>query len=295
MQNPVKRIIMMKTLGRFLSLFCLMFLLPAVSFAWNALGHMVIAEIAYQNLKPDVREKVDALVENLHQQYPEMKSFANISYWPDALRGQKIETYTHWHYIDIAFSTDGTPLQDLVDDDNAVWAVNNIEPVVKNTRANAYERARFLAFLTHIVGDLHQPLHTVSYISAATPNGDKGGNDFYVRYNNERVKLHRLWDGGVGVFEGEGSQTRAHETASNIMALYPESGFGAQVNDITPANWANEGLENAKKYVYNTAPNQALSAAYVEEGRRISEKEAALAGYRLAKILNSIISVGDKN
>lgn len=284
----------MNLLGRFFSLCGLTLLFPAVSMAWNAMGHMVIADIAYQNLKPAVREQVDVMVQSMNEQYPDMKTFMNIAYWPDAIRGQKIETYTHWHYINLAFSTDGTPLQDLTDDDNAVWAVKNIEPVVKNSHANIYERVRFLAFLTHIVGDLHQPLHTVTYISAATPDGDRGGNAYYVRYKNDRIKIHKLWDGGLGVFEGNNSPGQAHETAMNIMARYPENTFGNQSNDVNPETWASEGLENAKTHVYNTPPDQTISAQYVEEGKQLAEREAALAGYRLANILNSLISASGK-
>jgi len=260
-----------------------------MSFAWNAVGHMVVANIAYQHLKPDVREKVDTLVTYMQQQYPDMSAFVHISYWPDAIRYQKIETFTHWHYIDVAFSDDGTQLKNLIDSDNAVWALKNIEMVVNNEGANPYERVRFLSFLTHIVGDLHQPLHTVSRISAALPDGDRGGNDYYVFYNDTKVNLHHLWDIGVGEFDGDTSQSHINAITQSIISRYPESYFATQVNQLDPESWVKEGMNNAKQYVYDTPQNQTVTSEYIEKGKEVSEQQAALAGYRLAKILNKLL------
>lgn len=264
--------------------------LPVVSYAWNAVGHMVVATVAYNNLKPAVREKIDSLVSDMNQQYVEIDSFVDLACWPDTIRGQKIETYTHWHYVDVAFSKDGTPLKNLIDSDNALWAVNKIMPIVKNDSANPYERSRFLAFFAHIVSDVHQPLHTVSYISATTPNGDRGGNDYNVQYKSSKINLHKLWDGGVGAFEGSNSTSHVNELANTLTSEYPESSFGARVNDLKPENWVKEGMDNAQQYVYSTPMNQQVSTAYLENGKRVSEQQAVLAGYRLAKLLNQLLS-----
>lgn len=271
----------------FLVALCCIF--PLTTYAWNALGHMVVADIAYQHLNPLTREKVDSLVATLHEQYHDMTSFQHMSYWPDLLRIQKIETYTHWHYIDMPFSNDGTPLKNTIDTDNAVWALENIKKVVKNTRANPYERSRFLAFFAHIVGDLHQPLHTVSYLSANLPDGDQGGNLYVVTYNNKRVNLHKLWDGGFAVLAGETTDIHARTLANAIMARYPAAYFGQQIQDVNPENWTQEGVANAKKYVYSTPPDQPVSPQYIEAGERQTEQQLALAGYRLAVLLNQLL------
>lgn len=262
-------------------------------FAWNATGHMVIAEIAYSQLTPAARKNADNLLATFQKEYPDVKSFQELAAWPDTLHSQKIETYTRWHYIDNAFSTDGTPLQDLVDTDNAVWAVDNIDNIVKNTKANVNERARFLGFLIHIVGDLHQPLHTVSYISANHPDGDRGGNSYTIKYKNgssNTINLHKLWDGAVGSFESDPNNQDIEETAQTLMALYPKSFFGDKVTDVKADDWAKEGMVNAKTYVYTTPENQAPTTAYLNTGKQIAQQEAALAGYRLAVLLNQFLA-----
>ena len=277
----------------FFALTFLATLLPINSYSWNAMGHMVIANIAYQNIKPEVRDKVDQLVGNLNKEYPEMSTFLHLAYWPDAIRSQRIETFTHWHYIDLPYSIDGTKTRDdVIDTDNAVWAVQRIQVIVKNQRANPYDRARFLSFLTHIVGDLHQPLHTVTLFSAAHPNGDKGGNQYSIQMNGKRMNTHSLWDSGVGVFAGKNGRAVDHakELAVTLMQLYPANMFGERVADLDPQHWAQEGLENAKKYVYSTPENQTPSTHYMTTGKQVAEQQVVLAGYRLANLLNALLS-----
>lgn len=264
-------------------------LLPFTTYAWNAVGHMVIATIAYQNLKPEPRHRIDNLINYFHNEYNDISTFIQIVTWPDMLRSQKIEMFTHWHYIDKPFSTDGTKLVDIVDDDNAIWALDQVRNVVKYQKANNYERARFLAFYAHIISDLHQPLHTVSDITALHPNGDKGGNLYTIRYKGERSNLHRLWDSGVGFLNGNLGTDNIKTLANAVMARYPKKSLGAQADDLNPQHWLEEGMENAKQYVYDTPENGTVSAIYIERGSNVAQKEVALAGYRLATLLNEAL------
>lgn len=258
---------------------------PSLCFSWNATGHMVIANIAYERLDPVVKSKVDDLVDKMHQEYPYVYNFVDMATWADGLRTQKIDVYSHWHYADYAFSTDGTPIKNLLDSDNAIYVMKDLQLVVKNEHANPYERVRFLAFLEHVIGDLHQPLHTVSNISAQNPDGDKGGNTYYVHYNGQKANLHYLWDSGLGVFNREATPDNIKEISDTITQHYPEAYFGARANDLSLDNMAKEGMDNAKQYVYSVPMNEAISEQYVATGQQIAEQQAAIAGYRLAKIL----------
>lgn len=269
-------------------------LFPSLSFSWNALGHKVIAKVAYDHIKPITREKINSLVQDMNQQYTNIHSFEDLACWPDLIRIQKIESYTHWHYIDVAFSLDGTPLKNLVDTDNAVWAVNKIAPVIKNNKANVYERTRFLAFYAHIISDLHQPLHTVSLISAKLPDGDQGGNSYHIIYQNRKSNLHTLWDSGAGVFSGSNTKEHAEEIANQLMRRYPENYFQNKLMLLKPDDWVAEGLKNAKAVVYTTPFEGKVNGQYLESAQRLAEQQAVLAGYRLAKILDQIFSVPTK-
>lgn len=259
-------------------------------FAWNALGHMVIANIAYANLTPTAKTKVDSIVTSFSHEYPDIQNFEQLADWPDSLHSQRIEFYTHWHYIDNPISLDGTPTQNVIDTDNAVWAVNELVPVVKNNNSNVFERARSLAFLAHIVGDLHQPEHTVSAFSRAHPNGDKGGNSFTLGYQGQSKNAHAVWDEGVGVFEGDATQDQINQMTQTLTTLYPASSFGVKVKDVKPDDWQQEGIQNAQNFVYDTVEGKQVSSSYMTLGKQVAGQEAALAGYRLAALLNSLLS-----
>lgn len=256
--------------------------------AWNALGHMVVAAIAYERLQPEVRYKVDCLATSLKKEYPNINNFVQMAPWPDSIRSQKIEVYTHWHYIDMPFSTDGSPLKNISDQDNVVWAINEIKPIVANKDANPYERARFLSLLIHIVGDIHQPLHTVGRISAAHLDGDQGGNLFTIHYpGSQSIPLHKLWDDGCGLFNGDASSKTVALLANKITNLFPEKNFNNLTNELSPDVWVKEGLENAS-IVYNTTENTTPSSDYLNNGQILVEQRIALAGYRLANLLNTL-------
>lgn len=261
----------------------LMAVTPAA--AWNATAHEVIAEIAFRHLTAPAKKEVLQMVATLHDEYPHIHSFAQLAPWPDQLRSQRIEYFTHWHYIDTAFSTDGTPLKNITDTDNAVWALERLTPVLKNRRANPYERARALAFFVHIVGDLHQPLHTVSRISADFPEGDRGGNLFSLseKSNESHNNLHHLWDGGLGLFEVKATQQNVRKLADTLMQTFPPQNTDRQTNAKT---WAAEGIEIARSFAYNTRADQHPSENYLAKGRFLAGKRVALAGYRLAQLLN---------
>lgn len=271
-------------------------LLSSESFAWNAVAHSVIASIAYEHLNNHAKTSVDHLVSVFKQEYPAITDFTQMAPWPDELHAQKIESFSHWHYIDLPLSGDGAALKNLSDTDNALWAIKLITPVIKNPTANEYEKARFLAFLIHIVGDMHQPLHTTSRITANYPDGDHGGNLFTIidPVSNTKISLHKYWDGGLGMFNqasfGKHAQPDGVSHLSTaITAAYPPEQFGAMVTDLDPEHWVNEGFALSSNVVYATYEKQVPNSTYIESGQRLSEQQVALAGYRLANLLNLLL------
>ena len=57
-----------------------------------------------------------------------------------------------------------------------------------------------IRFLVHIIGDIHQPLHTATLFSKLFPNGDLGGNAFNITYPARKSlkDLHSYWDATAG-------------------------------------------------------------------------------------------------
>src|SRR5262249_5099838 len=88
-----------------------------------------------------------------------------------------------WHYINWPFKPDGQPASVQTREPEAV---NILTAMAENQRivANGNDperKAIALAWLFHLVGDLHQPLHTVQLFTVDYPNGDRGGNEICVR------------------------------------------------------------------------------------------------------------------
>jgi hypothetical protein len=154
--------------------------------AWNALGHRVVADIAWEQLTPERRtEIVDILRrhprfdEDFAKQMPadvdeDRWIFQQAAVWPDIARGFKgedLKTYNRptWHYVNfplfegeerpllgVNLSTDyPTPL------DPGKW---NVVQAVKHCLAtlggdsSPSDKALAYCWLFHLLGDLHQPL-----------------------------------------------------------------------------------------------------------------------------------------
>lgn len=276
-------------------------LLAAASacFAWIDTGHMLVADIARMNLKPAVRDKIDALLKIGGD--AKTQDMLGAACWADDVRRERRDTGP-WHYIDQYFRLDGKPVINKPDVENVVWALNKFEPILKDKTRSAAERAEALRWILHFVGDIHQPLHCVSLETDAMPKGDKGGNDFHILpptsmadMTRPITNLHTLWDFACGMYRGTERpltpQTKSSldVLASALMKKFPEKSL-RETRILDPKKWAAEGLAVAKSDVYNLPMNTAPTEAYISKGIEICGRRITLAGYRLARLLNSLLS-----
>jgi hypothetical protein len=56
---------------------------------------------------------------------------------------------------------------------------------VNINKSTTSEKALFARYLVHIVGDIHQPLHSVSLYNTTFPSGDRGGNSLKIVLLNQ--------------------------------------------------------------------------------------------------------------
>lgn len=273
----------------------LIFLIPLSAFAWWQEGHKTIAEIAYRHLSHPAKVQVDHLVSVFEQHDGRNHDLYYMAIWPDQLGQQGIRAFQTWHYIDRPLSADGTQPEAEVFHDNVVYAIKQAETVLKSSRAPDYEKARFLSFLIHMVGDIHQPLHSTNRITYDHPKGDAGGNGFHISFkadHGSHIKnLHALWDSVVGEMDRYGlSQEAIQENADKIESKFPHEQYGEQIDDSDPMHWSDESFELSKNFVYNLKENSTPNKTYVKKNRVRAEERLALAGYRLAQLLNHIYS-----
>lgn len=235
------------------------------------MGHRIIGQIAYDHLTPQAKEKSTLLIDYLANAYPYNSTFQTANSWADFLKNDGVHAYDSWHFDNTPYSLDSTPTFPA-QTPNLVWALNQSIAVLKNPNSNQYEKAFFIRFILHLTGDAHQPLHCINFFSVDYPRGDNGGNA-------EPNHLHAQWDNGLGLFDehcgfSSSKARRANCFADKIQAEYPENYFKNKVSDVNPQDWVNESFEIAK--------TQTQSQAVIKQ-------QLALAGYRLANLLNSLL------
>jgi hypothetical protein len=300
--------------------------LAAPAHAWNETGHMVVAYIAYKHLTPAAKQAVDrllilnpdveaykaALPPNWDDDARKLAGFMFAATWPDFIKSREgfvsdgehkgnrpspgpdssrnigyADKFRHqyWHFVDIPFTSDGSATQPPPEP-NAMTQLAIITKALADPGSSDDLRSYDLIWTAHIVGDLHQPLHTVSRFSKAHPAGDDGGNAASVCHAPCRMNLHWFWDSALG---GSGIQ-EVLGLAELLNAVPPPA--GADIVDVK--QWVAEGVEVSKTVVY-TAPIGAESPAeavslptpeYRTRARQVAEQRAILAGHRLARILN---------
>lgn len=258
------------------------------AFAWNALGHRLIAQIAYDQMTPEARVMAERYNHAMDKVY-KPQTLINAATWLDSLRYQDVGWFSTMHYVDFPFSTDGSPLPTL-QEVNALWALAKAKILLRNKYATDYDKGVALRVILHIVGDLHQPLHAATRVNASFPKGDHGGNFVLLNHNHVAKNLHAYWDKGGGflVTRKRPSQLQVEKRAAAIEKRWP---CQTKNSDTSPAHWANESYHLAVTIVYKELPKENLpDEKYQNLTKRISEQRIALAGCRLGILLNQIAS-----
>ena len=286
---------------------------------------MLSGIIAYQVLhqeNPQTIEKVKAVLEK-HPWYAnqwqarlqdvpvadrDMVLFMQAARWPDDIRiRDKQQHRALWHYINWPFKPEGQPDGVQIREPepvNILTAMSENERIVKN-ETDPERKAIALAWFFHLVGDIHQPLHTAQLFTADYPKGDRGGNEICVRVTQagQPMDLHRFWD---GVITSSSNLTRLQNEAT---ALRNRQEFQrSQLTELASTDfesWAKESFEIATKIAYRNgerigipkggnkdcsmvAAVPVLPVGYAVSASRIADRRMILAGYRLADLLTRV-------
>ena len=169
---------------------CLVCLAPARAAAWGDDAHQIIARIAAARLTDGARAAIAK--EFLDGKGNSVEDYlVKVSTYADEVRMLRPET-SAWHFVDMPRNAEAyVPQRDCVETargDCAVAAIRRLQKILGGgARAYGGERAEALAFLVHLVGDLHQPLHC-GY------KEDYGGNSLRVNFFGSLTNLHSVWD-----------------------------------------------------------------------------------------------------
>jgi hypothetical protein len=314
------------------------------AFAWNNEGHMAVAYLAYRRLTPAARTRVNELLKrnpNYSKWLATMPKdapqgdinsmvFMIAATWPDQIRGDPTYLddgpndgnsppegpeatrnigysdhlrHKYWHFINIPYSEDGTALPP-VPSPNAETQIAAFRTALDSSKSDDI-KAYDLAWLEHLVGDIHQPLHAATGVSRSMPRGDAGGGLSLLCNAPCSDSLHLFWDRLVG---SQSSITRPPPTPpgnypgvpGDLMAEVQSAKSAAILLPKADANlaakmketdWVQESFDLAKQYVYVPpigmgAGPFTMTTAYFEMARRVARDRVALAGVRLSNLLN---------
>lgn len=260
--------------------------------AWGLQGHRLVALLATARLTLTARRNVQWLLA------PE--TLADVSSWADRYWEGNYQTY-YWHFLNIpaeATSYDrdrDCPRQPGLSDNSPAdkWrdcAVDRIEynaARLGDRSLDRADRAVALKFLVHLVGDLHQPFHALGV--------ERGGNGILVSVFGSDTcsanvarpvacNLHGVWDSGliahrnlddehyVAILDGVIRRNRLDQRPTG-----------------TSAEWAMESQRLGKAALL--AQHGVVDDAYYRRALPVVDERLALAGVRLAAVLNRNLTV----
>jgi hypothetical protein len=300
--------------------------------AWDAIGHLLIDQVAVERLKPTAREKLGALAAEI--EFPGINyNTLTIGCWMDDIRTNREDVPFHgrfkpWHYIDIGlFPGDPVPSFTVTDpmDEKAGNVVQALQRAVAVLRGGTDplipSPAVAVAMIAHLVGDIHQPLHCAAYYYPGADafgrrHDDRGGNEVSItnseerpgRLGPEKLNLHAFWDSAYRAdFQHgqvvtppllpEGPHAESDEEAYRFDFAAYAPGPEISLRADFPA-WALESNRLARDDIYDALPfdrahrQTSLTEADVAKARDLARRRLVLAGERLAQLLNDLLAPG---
>jgi hypothetical protein len=194
-------------------------LLTTPAYPWGVEGHQAIGEAARTMLTPKARTEIQRVLGD--------DDLASIALWLDDVRNQarhhtgplkndpeakafnlKFPENASWHFVNLPVGFTGYSLNGPFSSPNdIVHALRRAIDVLEG-KSSEFTKVQALRIIVHLVGDIHQPLHTVSgYYDLTDPERpelisdpevalgkpqDRGGNQLFY---TKSLELHALWDG----------------------------------------------------------------------------------------------------
>jgi hypothetical protein len=297
----------------------------------------MVANLAYERLGGSAKEAIKQILGNLTSDGSPLAAVAD---WADRVRYTK--TY-HWttplHFVDVQddIINGGCPVIESGENTSCTfeyprdckenmcvagaianysthlgeWGNSFFQGNSKNDNSDKWRVKESLMFVTHFLGDIHQPLHCAR-------KSDKGGNTIHVKFDvtdkalrssrtNHAWNLHSVWDDGLieralvelysesrERFEDDIRKLiRDAETTGDIKAWLKCSDG---TNKTCTSQWAEESLEEAMTWAYRNSDGgevvegSVLSKDYYQTRIAVVRRRIAAAGVRLASTLQLALS-----
>lgn len=254
---------------RYISLAIISFICSVSVYSWDAVGHRIVAEVAYNNLSKKARTQVDEVLGK--------RGMIHQSSWPDEIKSDTIYAYSHvWHYQNMRAGLSRADIADLYEHktkegEHAFYALDSLERVLRQNKKDAVA----LKFIVHIMGDIFQPMHL------GHPD-DKGGNKVQMRWFSNGTNLHAVWDRWLINY----TQLSGEEFVALLEDVYGGQKKSLQQMSMLDCLYVTYDRQQAVYQYQEKKDNSAYHYAYRFRGDL--ELSLYTAGLQLAKLLNSI-------
>jgi hypothetical protein len=248
--------------NRFVAALCGMVALLAFAspaHAYWEYGHESVARVAWEQMRPDTRRQLAALLrQGRLLETPEcpVRTIEQASVWADCVKplGDRFAYVYSWHYqnVDVCKPFD---LKSACKDGNCVSAqIERNARLLADPKVPTRERLMALALLVHFMGDLHQPMH-------AGDHQDLGGNRVAANYGivGGRANLHSIWDGWLA----ERAISSPPSGPLAILAQIPAA-ERERIASGTVEDWSREMWGKARDLAYKTLVGDPCGAGPVE-------------------------------
>lgn len=300
------------------ALLCAILMPPVIPEAqgWNKAAHMVMAAVAYADLEKRNPAVLQEVVDILRH-HPQIASgwadkldgnsgdnddlhlFMMAARWPDDIRGNRAYDKPKLHFINIPYRP-GSSRMAIPKGPHILEALTDNLATLKSELSDSQAHAVALCWIFHLIGDLHQPLHTITLMTAQFPgpDGDRGGTRFYMRVTpgGATISLHKLWDGLIIGSDRPGRVTRKASELRSRQAFTRDS-LAAQLKITSFNTWAKESHAIAVEHGYRNGSLEGstdekngcvLPSGYGIAAKRIAEAQIVLSAYRLSDVLAKI-------
>lgn len=246
------------------------FTVPPAPF-WSMNVHAVVCEIAWQRMDSATRAFV---TEVRSADRDRGGTFVESCAWADTVRNTTHHATYQYHFINV---DRGSPAIDWPRDCGAYDCVT--VAVIRyarylaeypRSRSDSLRRSEALRFLSHFVGDLHQPMH-------AGYRDDLGGNLTRVHWGGASPNLHAVWDGYLPGFAHATTIQDADRLAAEIT---PAQARPWETIDVFA--WTEESYRITATKAYTFSDGEDLSAAYAARMAPVVIEQIKRAGVRLA-------------
>jgi hypothetical protein len=253
-----------------------MLMQPLSALAWGQTGHRIVGRAAIDMLDETAAEALAGILGEVSAET--LDAACN---WPDTVRETpEWEWSAPLHYVNIPrHSLHYERERDCRDGLCVSQGIMKYADELGRPGLGAERKWQAFAFLCHLVGDLHQPLH-------AGFRDDRGANHVEITYRGESWNLHQFWDSVVIRERLSDEETMVGSLASHCIHSARGSWNPAQV-----AAWTDQSHALVIESAYPAQPD--ISEKFADTSWLITQEQWQDASIRLALILNAVLGEGE--